>query len=158
MPVSVVSWVLPVCSECSPATCANSAPSNFNRGSVASVEDRPGCEYLLKINLGDEGPGSLLSGFRLGKNLRFRVSPLPPTSERLDWGGVCKSGVQNLEPQRFRGQNLESKGVIAIPKLLVRTASALTIICSSNSGVKVRCHMDCVENARTRFRSNLPYE
>jgi hypothetical protein len=105
--------------------CTNSAASNFNRGrSVASVEDRSGCEYLLKIILDDELLRSFLSAFHLGKLCVFGYTPLPHTSERLNWGGVCKNGVQNLEPQRFRGQNLENKGVMTIPVLLVRTASA----------------------------------
>ncbi len=40
---------------------------------------------------------------------------------------------------------------MVIPELLMRTASALIIICSLNLGIKVRCHMGCVDNARIRI-------
>jgi hypothetical protein len=36
-------------------------------------------------------------------------TPLPPTSESLAGRGVCKTCAQNLEPQWFRGQNLDPK-------------------------------------------------
>jgi len=37
------------------------------------------------------------------------VSPLPPPSECLDWRGVYKNGLQNLERLGVRGQNLDYK-------------------------------------------------
>jgi hypothetical protein len=72
-------------------------------------------------------------------------TPLPPTAESLDWSGVCKNALQGLEPIRLKGQNLDNTGVIAIPALFAYTASAFTMICSSNFEVKVRCHMGSVE-------------
>jgi hypothetical protein len=74
----------------------------------------------------------------LGKS---QVPPLPPPSECRDWREVCKNGLQNLEPQGFRGQNLENKGVRAQLAISACTASALTMICSLNSGIKVRRHI-----------------
>jgi hypothetical protein len=73
-------------------------------------------------------------------------TPLPHPSERLDWRGVCKNALQNLEPQGFRGQNLDNKGLRARFAALAQTASALTMICSLNLEVKVRCHRGGAEN------------
>jgi hypothetical protein len=83
--------------------------------------------------------------FNLGKTVASGamtgVPPLPPTSESLNWRGVCKKCPQNLEPQGVRGQNLETKGLIASVWTLVYTASALSMICSLDFEVKVGCHM-----------------
>ena len=62
----------------------------------------------------------------------------------LTWRGVCKNGLQNLEPQGFRGQNPDNKGVAVLFEVAACTASALTMICFLDSGVKVRCHTTCV--------------
>jgi hypothetical protein len=35
-----------------------------------------------------------------------RAPPLLPPSECRDWRGVCKNGLQNLESQGVRSQNL----------------------------------------------------
>ena len=58
---------------------------------------------------------SAFSASPFRENGRFRGYPPPPTpSESRDWRGVCKNRLQNLEPQGFRGQNLENKGVRAL--------------------------------------------
>jgi hypothetical protein len=44
--------------------------------------------------------------------LVFSGTPFPRLLESLDWRGVYKS-LQNIEPQGFRSQDLENKGVIA---------------------------------------------
>jgi hypothetical protein len=75
--------------------------------------------------------------------------PSPHPSESLDWRGFCKNALQNLEPQRFRGQNLDDKGVSALLAGFAYTAFALAIICSLNFEVKVGCHNGSVENGRT---------
>jgi hypothetical protein len=64
----------------------------------------------------------------------------PHLSESRDWREVCKNGLQNLEPQGFRGQNLENKRVGAFFLAVTGTASALTKICSLGFAVKVECH------------------
>src|SRR6266567_1982962 len=66
--------------------------------------------------------------------------PSPAPSECLDWRGVCKNGLQNLERLRVRGQNLYNKGVVASFAEALSTASALTMICCLNFEVKVGCH------------------
>jgi hypothetical protein len=44
--------------------------------------------------------------------LVFSGTPFPRLLESLDWRGVYKS-LQNIEPQGFRSQDIENKGVIA---------------------------------------------
>lgn len=56
------------------------------------------------------------------------VPPPLPTSEWLDWRGVCKNGLQNLEPQGVTGQNLDSKEVAPFFYRRSLTCSALTIM------------------------------
>lgn len=68
------------------------------------------------------------------------VPPSPHPSESRDRRGACKNGLQNLEPEGVRGQNLENKEVVAVLAIVSSTASALTMICSLNFTVKVRCH------------------
>jgi hypothetical protein len=80
--------------------------------------------------------------------MKLEVTPLPHPSERLDWRGVRKNALQNLEPQGFRGQNLDNRGVRAAVALSACTASALTMICSLSFEVKVGCHKAIAENAR----------
>jgi hypothetical protein len=70
-----------------------------------------------------------------------KVPPPPLASERLDWREVCKNALQNLEPLRVRGQNLDDKGVRACSAVSTYTASALTMICSLDFRVKVGCHI-----------------
>jgi len=65
--------------------------------------------------------------------------------ESLDWHGVCKNDLQNLEPTGVRGQNLELKELTGFFESGFCTASALTMICSLSFRVKVRCHMGGVE-------------
>ena len=71
---------------------------------------------------------------------KLGVPPPPSPSESLDWRGVCKNGLQNLERLRVRGQNLYNKGVAASFAEALSTASALTMICCLNFEVKVGCH------------------
>jgi hypothetical protein len=56
--------------------------------------------------------------------------PLPRPSERLDWRGFCKNGLQNLEPQEFMGQNLDNKRLVAFFVVAAPSATALIIFCS----------------------------
>jgi hypothetical protein len=44
-------------------------------------------------------------GNRFGLGCPLPRHPL----ESLDWRGVCKNGLQNIEPLRVRGQNLDFK-------------------------------------------------
>ena len=102
---------------------------------------------------------ALMSAFSASpfwENGRFRgYPPPPPPSESRDWRGVCKNGLQNLEPQGFRGQNLENKGVRALLAISACTASALTMICSLNFRVKVRCHIG-LWKTKERSRESRP--
>src|SRR5208282_2170406 len=83
-----------------------------------------------------------------------RAPPLLPPSECCDWRGVCKNGLQNLELQRVRGQNLEKKRVRAWLATSACTASALAMICRLNSRVKVGCHIGLLENPRASLARN----
>ncbi len=79
--------------------------------------------------------------------------PSPHPLKTLDWGGVCKNGLQNLEPQGFRGQNLDNKGLAPFFAVGAYTASALAMICSSRARHKVRCHMGAVESLEGQVRA-----
>ena len=68
------------------------------------------------------------------------VPPSPYPSERLDWRGFRKNGLQNLEPQRLRGQNLDNKRLTDFFAVAACAASALTMICLFVARVKVGCH------------------
>src|ERR1700758_3143888 len=58
-----------------------------------------------------------------------KVPPSPYPSERLDWRGFRKKGLQNIEPQRLRGQNLDNKRLTDFFAVAACAASALTMIC-----------------------------
>jgi hypothetical protein len=58
----------------------------------------------------------------------------------LDWGGVCKNGLQNLEPQGVRGQDIDNTRLTAVFAIAARTASALVMIYFFAVGGKVGCH------------------
>jgi hypothetical protein len=73
------------------------------------------------------------------------VPPSPLPSESLDWRGVCKNGLQNLEGVGVRGQNLDPKGLTAYLDHCPHTAFALAIICSFHSRGKVGCHTAAVD-------------
>jgi len=60
-----------------------------------SLESASGSEIYRSSNWGNP--------FGLGYPLP------PPPSESLDWRGVCKNGLQNIEPLKGRGQNLDFK-------------------------------------------------
>jgi len=84
--------------------------------------------------------------FQFGKNLVGRYpSPLPPPLESRDWRGFRKNGLQNLQPQGFRGQNIDNKQLRLLAGHSLCTAWALIIICFSNFSRKVRCHITPVE-------------
>jgi hypothetical protein len=51
----------------------------------------------------------------------------PPPFECLDGRGVCKNALQNLEPQGFRGQNLDNKELAGFSARLLDAVSALNI-------------------------------
>ena len=91
--------------------------------------------------------------FVLGKIPVPGYPPPPTPSECLDWRGVCKNGLQNLERLGLRGQNLESKGLTAFFVVGAYTASALTMICFLSFGVKVLCHKGPVEFHDVRLES-----
>jgi hypothetical protein len=78
--------------------------------------------------------------------------PSPHPSEDLDWRGVCKKCLQNLDVKELRGQNLDNKGVRASVAVFVYTASAMTIIRSFLADGKVRCHMRPVNHATLSTR------
>ena len=80
-----------------------------------------------------------------GKFCLRGVPPSPTPSESLDWRGVCKNALQNLEPQGVRGQNLDNKELAGVSRRDRRTAHALTMICFLLDGRKVRCHSRVVE-------------
>src|SRR5580704_7383691 len=83
-----------------------------------------------------------------GKSRLLQVyPPPPPPSECLDWRGVCKKCLQNLDVKELRGQNLDNKGVRPSAAAFVSTASASTIIRSFCDGGKVTCHMRPVDFA-----------
>jgi hypothetical protein len=74
---------------------------------------------------------------------KCQLRGIPPHShpfECLDWRGVYKNALQNLEPEEVTCQNLENKRVSSALAIFSYTASALTMMCSLNFGVKVRCH------------------
>jgi hypothetical protein len=75
--------------------------------------------------------------FGVGEAVPFRETlwfmgypPLPPPSECLDWRGVRKNGLQNLERLGVRGQNIDYKELAGFFEGSVPTAIALTMICS----------------------------
>src|SRR5580698_3052094 len=68
------------------------------------------------------------------------VPPSPPPLEGLDWRGFCKNALQNLERQRFTGQNPDNKGVSDSSAVSGCAASALIIICRLKTWVKVEDH------------------
>jgi len=49
------------------------------------------CGNRAQIKLENEEKGVFLEGFRFGKLQGDWGTPLPPTSECLDWRGVCKA-------------------------------------------------------------------
>jgi len=84
----------------------------------------------------------------------FRGYPPPPPSECLDWRGVCKKCLQNLDVKEVRGQNLDSKGDRPPVAVFIYTASALTIIRLLRARGKVRCHMLAVDFFGSRALGN----
>ena len=69
-----------------------------------------------------------------GKSRVEGCTPLPLPSKRLDWCGFRRKSAQNLEPQGFRGQNLDNKGLAEFFEMAACTASALTMFCSLACG------------------------
>src|SRR5271166_1993819 len=67
--------------------------------------------------------------------------PSPHPSECLDWRGICKKCLQNLDVKEVGGQNLDNKELKPYVAVFIYTASALTIIGLLPAGSKVRCHM-----------------
>ena len=73
--------------------------------------------------------------------------PPPDPLKTLDWRGLCKNGLQNLEGVVVRGQNLDLKGLTDYFNHGVHTAFALAMICSFRLRGKVGCHNGPVEIA-----------
>lgn len=65
----------------------------------------------------------------------FRGTPSPSPSGSLDWRGVCKNALYNLENNELRRPS----------EILALTASALTMVCSFYFVVKVRYHKRALE-------------
>jgi hypothetical protein len=65
----------------------------------------------------------------LGKPFGSGVPPPPPPSESLDWRGVFKNGLQNIERLRVRGQDLDFKELTGFFASGSYTAFAMVIIC-----------------------------
>jgi len=91
-----------------------------------------------------------------GKELGWSAPPSPNPAERLDWRGVRKNALQNLEPQGFRGHNLDNKRVSAAVALSACTASALTMICSFSFEVKVGCDKEIIVPDDSLIRQSHP--
>jgi hypothetical protein len=69
-------------------------------------------------------------------------SPPTPSLESLDWRGVCKECLQNLERVEVRGQNLDDKRVAQSLERPPETPCAVAMICFFFISRKVRCHID----------------
>jgi len=77
-----------------------------------------------------------------------RVPPPPHPSDSLDWGGVRKNALQNLDPQQVRGHDFDNKELAGFLKPARPTAYALTMICFFLDRRKVRCHSAGVEKLK----------
>jgi hypothetical protein len=92
-------------------------------------------EIYCKNTLSTGLEGRVRASFIPGKSrVEGYTPPSPLPSESLDWRGFCKNGRQNLEPQGFRGQNLDNKGLAAFFAVAACTASALTMLYSLACG------------------------
>ena len=80
------------------------------------------------------------------------VPPSPLPSKSLDWRGVCKNALQNLEPLGIRGQNIDNKELTGVFASAACTAHALTMICFLLVEGKVGCHRVDVENDKSGSR------
>ena len=69
------------------------------------------------------------------------IPPPPATSERLDWRGVCKKCLQNLDSKELAGQNLDNKELRPFVGAVEGTASALTMVYLFPTRGKVICHI-----------------
>ncbi len=107
--------------------------------------DIPGqCGNLTKNSLLTSLGRRVSMCFISGKYGLAGYTPYPTPLKSLDWRGVCKNGLQNLEPQGFRGQNLDNKGLAVFLAVAVCTASALTIFCFLACGWQGRMsHHEC---------------
>jgi hypothetical protein len=84
-----------------------------------------------------------------------RVPPSPNPFECLAWRGFCKNAAQNLEPQGFKGQNIDFKELVGGSGQLQSTAFAATMMGFLAKWHKVRCHIEsgkAVEICRARCR------
>ncbi len=96
---------------------------------LAIPENAVSCGHVQKNTL-TRGPTAARERVSLRENLGLRGIPPPPSPcESLDWGGVCKNGLQNLEGKPLRGQNPDNKGLAVFFAVATCTASALTIFC-----------------------------
>jgi len=101
-----------------------------------------------------EGPRTAFERVSFRENLAFPGgTPLPTPSEGLAWHGFCKNGWQSLEPQGFRGQDLDNTGLAGFLLVAACTASALTIFCFVADGAQ---GLDVTRRARGLWISRTP--
>jgi len=115
--------------------------------SCTSCPHRSLVEILVKLTFAGSFSLMVLVGTDLGEGLLFAVPPPPSLHAWRDWRGVCKNGLQNLERQGFRGQNLDYKRLNPFALIESYTAYALAMICFSFCEGKVRCHIELRKTA-----------
>jgi hypothetical protein len=82
-------------------------------------------------------------------------TPPPYARERLVWRGFCKHAAQNLEPQGFRGQNLDFKELIGGAFRLHSIFFASTMMGLFPIRHKVRCHIEAGTPVEISRRATL---
>ena len=82
------------------------------------------------------------TGAEMGIPAGWVGTPSPLACECLVWRGFCKNAAQNIEPQRFRGQNLDFKELIGGLFLLHSATFASTMMGLFSKRRKVRCHIE----------------
>ena len=83
----------------------------------------------------------------MGKQLELRYTPFPHPVKGLTGAGFAKMVCKILSPKGLEVKILTTKDLGRYLLFLHITASALTMICSLNSVVKVGCHIGDEENA-----------
>ena len=99
------------------------------------------CRKWRKIKSSDRYISRYFASFILGNTCLRGIPPSPTPLKSLDWRGVCKNGLQNIERLGVRGQNLDFKELAGFSASSSRTAFALAIIRFLNFRRKGRCHI-----------------